>query len=503
MRGGEGMKKEDNRRAVGIKKCAVIGVVLSMIIGSSINVQGEVYEYYSLDTTSRELTKQIMNSVTGELEVIPYEENWMKEEILSNIFNEMQVEKIIRADKPVAFYAEIVDLWENPNGCCIQVDGLDSNDINHKYEFIFSIDEETFLSGWDETTEIDDFEIGDLIYIMYDGHVMEIYPCIIDNLYSVTLLDNGNESIRKRIENDDIINIDIIDENTFDLKASNITDTYAPLADMKIVCEEYYSSDNLEAVEIETVEESYMVEFSEGFEIMVGYPTFSEEYNLGKNDDIVKSDVMTIEFSLTNPTDEIFEDFCFKLSLNEETKDYMKSHIKYFDSEEWIGKFDLCPAGKDNLNDGMRTATGITHRYRVDFEDGFMEKFNDVVKEMNVVLKWKGGTQEYTIPVKRESFTPEINDQNELEPDKNRRKLIVVKNYDGYLLVSDISNARILFEISKYEDCEPGDVIEAYGSLEVMEIFPGQMDIDGYDIIENSKASMDVIDCALRYRNFI
>lgn len=491
MRGGEGMKK-----------CAVIGVVLSMIIGSSINVHGEVYEYYSLDMTLRELTKQIMNSVTGELEVIPYEENWMKEEILSNIFNEMQVEKIIRADKPIAFYAEIVDLWENPNGYSIQVDGLDSNDINHKYEFVCSIDEETFLSGWDKTMEIADFEIGDLVYIMYDGYVAETYPCGIDKVYSVTLLDNGNESIRKRIENDDIINIDII-ENVFNLKDSNTTDTYTPLTDMKIVCEEYYSSDNLEAAEKETVDESYMAEFSEGFEIMVGYPTFSEEYNLGENDDIVKSDIMTIEFSLTNPTDEIFEDFRFKLSLNEEAEDYMKSHIKYFDSEEWIGKFDLCPAGKDILSDGMRTATGITHRYRVDFEDGFMEKFNDVVKEMNVVLKWKGGTQEYIIPVKRERFTLETNDQNELEPDKSRRKLIVVEDEGTYLLVSGVSKANDLYDISKYEDCEPGDVIEVYGSLDVMEVFPGQMDIDGYEIIENSKASMDVIDCALRWRNLV
>lgn len=151
----------------------------------------------------------------------------------------------------------------------------------------------------------------------------------------------------------------------------------------------------------------------------------------------------------------------------------------------------------------MRTATGITHRYRVDFEAEFMEKFDDVVKEMNVVLKWKGGTQEYKIPVKRESFTLETNGQDELEPDKNRRKLIVVKDEGTYLLVSGMSNASNLFEISKYEDCEPGDVLEVYGSLDVMEIYPGQMDIDGYDIIENSKASMDVIDCALRWRNFV
>lgn len=396
MKGGVYMKKKGNEKCnIGIKKYAVMAVILSMITGNFMHVHGKMYEYYSLDMTSRELTKQIMNSETVELESIPYEEIWMKEDILSNIFNEMQVEKILRADKPVAFYAEMVDLWENPNGYAIHVDGLDSNDLNHKYEFICNIDDETFLSGWDKITEIDDFEIGDLIYIMYDGYVEEKYPCGIDHVYSVTLLDNENESIRKRIENDDVVNIDIIDENDFALKASN---TYTTLADIR---------------------------------------------------------------------------------------------------------FDLCPAGKDDLSDGMRTATGITHRYRVDFEAGFMEKFDDVVKEMNVVLKWKGGTHEYKIPVKRESFTLETNGQDELEPDKNRRKLIVVKDEGTYLLVSGMSNASNLFEISKYEDCEPGDVLEVYGSLDVMEIYPGQMDIDGYDIVENSKASMDVIDCALRWRNFV
>jgi hypothetical protein len=75
--------------------------------------------------------------------------------------------------------------------------------------------------------------IGSLYYTknMIDGIIfISTYPCGIDHVYSVTLLDNGNESIRKRIENDDVVNIDIIDENDFALKASN---TYTPLADIR------------------------------------------------------------------------------------------------------------------------------------------------------------------------------------------------------------------------------------------------------------------------------
>ncbi len=58
---------------------------------------------------------------------------------------------------------------------------------NYKYWLV--IGEKTTLCHGDEAISLDEIEAGDYIFAKYDGKVEELYPAILPNVFSVTLLD--------------------------------------------------------------------------------------------------------------------------------------------------------------------------------------------------------------------------------------------------------------------------------------------------------------------------
>lgn len=105
-----------------------------------------------------------------------YKENSLNEE-------EIKKEAILES---VTFYAEITKI----NDKTILVDGLDINDINHKYDFSVSLtDAKIYHNG----TEIkkDDLKVGNIVSITYGGGVQETAPARILQTYSISVLDNS------------------------------------------------------------------------------------------------------------------------------------------------------------------------------------------------------------------------------------------------------------------------------------------------------------------------
>lgn len=86
------------------------------------------------------------------------------------------------------FYAKILKV----DGNYLHVEGLEVNDINHRGEFTFTIDENTMLE-WHNTKLLmtsGDLDAGDLISITYSGFVLETYPAGLTKVDKITLLDD-------------------------------------------------------------------------------------------------------------------------------------------------------------------------------------------------------------------------------------------------------------------------------------------------------------------------
>lgn len=86
------------------------------------------------------------------------------------------------------FYAQILKV----DGNYFHVEGLEVNDINHRGEFTFMIDESTMLE-WRGTKLLmtsGDLDAGDTIAITYSGFVMETYPAGLTKVDKITLLDD-------------------------------------------------------------------------------------------------------------------------------------------------------------------------------------------------------------------------------------------------------------------------------------------------------------------------
>lgn len=86
------------------------------------------------------------------------------------------------------FYAKILKV----NGNYFHVEGLEINDINHRGEYTFTIDENTLLEwrGTKLSMDSGDLDEGDLISITYSGFVLTTYPAGLTKVDKITLLDD-------------------------------------------------------------------------------------------------------------------------------------------------------------------------------------------------------------------------------------------------------------------------------------------------------------------------
>lgn len=88
------------------------------------------------------------------------------------------------------FYATIEKITKYNGITTVLVKGLDVNDINHRGEFDFSIDNDTELLWHGTKIEISDLKEGQNISITSTGEVLERYPAGLTKVTRVIVLDD-------------------------------------------------------------------------------------------------------------------------------------------------------------------------------------------------------------------------------------------------------------------------------------------------------------------------
>ena len=84
------------------------------------------------------------------------------------------------------FYATII----RKNDDHLTVTGIPENDINHRWDFQFTVEEKTPITWRGEKLSMDDLQEGDLITIIYTDPVLEVSPAIIQNVLRIQLLED-------------------------------------------------------------------------------------------------------------------------------------------------------------------------------------------------------------------------------------------------------------------------------------------------------------------------
>lgn len=88
------------------------------------------------------------------------------------------------------FYARIKEIREYNGITTILIKGLESNDINHRGEFDFTINKDTELLWKNTKIELSDLKEGQNVSITSTGEVLERYPAKLTKVTRVVVLDN-------------------------------------------------------------------------------------------------------------------------------------------------------------------------------------------------------------------------------------------------------------------------------------------------------------------------
>ena len=88
------------------------------------------------------------------------------------------------------FNAKIKEIREYNGVTSILIEGLDTNDINHKGEFDFSIDDNTELLWNNTEIELSDLKEGQNVSITSTGAVLESYPAQLTEVTKIIVLDD-------------------------------------------------------------------------------------------------------------------------------------------------------------------------------------------------------------------------------------------------------------------------------------------------------------------------
>ena len=70
------------------------------------------------------------------------------------------------------------------------VSGIPENDINHRWDFQFTLEGNVPILWRGMELTMDDLDEGDLIAITYTGSVLEISPAVIQNVLRIELLED-------------------------------------------------------------------------------------------------------------------------------------------------------------------------------------------------------------------------------------------------------------------------------------------------------------------------
>ena len=91
----------------------------------------------------------------------------------------------------VVFKAKIKEIRKYNEITTILIEGLDSNDLNYRGEYDFSVDKDTELL-WNETKiELSDLKEGKNVLITSTGEILERYPAGLTKVTKVVILDEN------------------------------------------------------------------------------------------------------------------------------------------------------------------------------------------------------------------------------------------------------------------------------------------------------------------------
>lgn len=88
------------------------------------------------------------------------------------------------------FNAKIKEIREHNGITTILIEGLETNDINHRGEFYFSIDNDTELLWNNTKIEISDLKEGQNVSITSTGEVLESYPAQLTEVTKIIVLED-------------------------------------------------------------------------------------------------------------------------------------------------------------------------------------------------------------------------------------------------------------------------------------------------------------------------
>ena len=120
----------------------------------------------------------------------PYADNEYENDV--NTISNNDVEDLLDegAEIPYTFDTELEKVNEYNGKYSLLVDGLDTNEINHKAEFWCSISDTTkIVDENNNELKITDLKEGLMVSITYTGGVQETYPAKIGNVLKVQVLD--------------------------------------------------------------------------------------------------------------------------------------------------------------------------------------------------------------------------------------------------------------------------------------------------------------------------
>lgn len=104
------------------------------------------------------------------------------------IFYCIGYEKSLKKNQTETFNAVITDIGANDS--YIQVEGLETNDINSRGAFEFAIEDDTKLEWHNTPIKLSEFDVGDRVAVTYTGSIMESYPAKIEKVTKLQLLDD-------------------------------------------------------------------------------------------------------------------------------------------------------------------------------------------------------------------------------------------------------------------------------------------------------------------------
>lgn len=96
-------------------------------------------------------------------------------------------EKSLKENQAESFNAVITEIGENYS--YIQVEGLETNDINTRGAFTFSVEDDTKLEWHSASIKLSEFDVGDCVAVTHTGSIMERYRAKIEKVIKLQLLD--------------------------------------------------------------------------------------------------------------------------------------------------------------------------------------------------------------------------------------------------------------------------------------------------------------------------